>query len=134
MTNNNRYSNNRSNNGRNDNCRNGGCRNDGYRNESRRNDNCRNDGCRNDNNDDKNCRATMNKLRAVDFALTETVLYLDAYPDSEEAMKLYCKLVGERNQLIDAYESKCGPLTMYGNNGSIWNWTEGPWPWEAEAN
>ena len=129
MTNNNRYSNTGSNNGRNDNCRNGGCRND-----SRRNDSCRNDGCRNDNHDDKNCRDMMNKLRAVDFALTETVLYLDAYPDSDEAMRLYCELVSERNQLIDAYESKCGPLTMYGNNGSTWNWTEGPWPWEAEAN
>ena len=80
------------------------------------------------------CRTTMKQLREVDFSLTEVVLYLDAYPHSEEAMKLYRKLIGERKRLIEAYESQCGPLTMYGNHGAKWDWTEGPWPWEPEAN
>ncbi len=93
-----------------------------------------NNGRSNQNNNGSSCQSVMNRLRAVDFALTETVLYLDAYPDSAEAMKLYHKLIGERNQLIDTYESKCGPLTMYGGEGNEWRWTDGPWPWEAEAN
>lgn len=96
--------------------------------------NNRNSRNNNHNHDGQNCRTVMNRLRAVDFALTETVLYLDAYPESAEAMKFYHKLVNEREQLINTYESKCGPLTMYGNHGGTWDWTEGPWPWEADAN
>ena len=50
----------------------------------------------NNNHDGNHCRTVMNRLRAVDFALTETVLYLDAYPESAEAMKFYHKVVNER--------------------------------------
>ena len=81
-----------------------------------------------------NCRVLMDRLRAVDFALNETVLYLDAYPTCGEAMNLYRKLVTERKQLVEAYETQCGPLTMYGNVANTWDWTDGPWPWEPEAN
>ena len=80
------------------------------------------------------CRVLMNRIRAVDFALTETVLYLDAYPESVEAMKYYQKLVKERTQLMDRYESQCGPVTMYGNVNNTWDWIRGPWPWEPDAN
>jgi len=82
----------------------------------------------------RGCRETLQKLREVDFSLTETVLYLDAYPDSAEAMQYYRKLMAERKQLMESYETQCGPLTMYGNRGDAWNWTEGPWPWEPDAN
>ena len=80
------------------------------------------------------CSTLMKQLQAVDFSLYELVLYLDAYPDSAEAMKYYQKLMKERARLRDSYQSQCGPLTMYGNQGNTWDWTEGPWPWEAEAN
>ena len=80
------------------------------------------------------CGTLMQKIREVDFSLTETVLYLDAYPCSAEAMQHYHKLMAERTRLVEAYEKQCGPLTMYGNQGNTWDWTEGPWPWEAEAN
>ena len=91
---------------------------------------CRGGGCGNGG----GCRRIMDQLRAVEFAITETVLYLDAYPDCREAMEQYRKLVTERDRLVGAYESQCGPLTMYGNAKNGWEWTEGPWPWEAEAN
>lgn len=83
---------------------------------------------------ERGCKKTLDRLRAVDFALTETVLYLDAYPHCREAMNLYRSLVAERKQLVETYEGQCGPLTMYGNDGSHWEWTDGPMPWEAEAN
>ena len=118
-------------------CRNGGCLNNG--------------GCANNGNHANNggcsrrggcpgrvgcgnCRALMDRLRAVDFALNETVLYLDAYPTCDEAMSFYKQLVTERKKLVEAYETECGPLTMYGNVANTWDWAEGPWPWEAEAN
>ena len=80
------------------------------------------------------CQTLMNRIRTVDFALNETVLYLDAYPESAEAMKYYQALVKERAQLMDAYERECGPVTMYGNIGNTWDWLRGPWPWEPDAN
>lgn len=104
------------------------------RNSNTRTGTCRNSTCRNNNRGEQNCRSLMNQLRAVDFALTETVLYLDAYPDCNEAMCFYRKLVAQREQLVAAYEAQCGPLTMYGNSGNTWDWAQGPWPWEAEAN
>ena len=96
-------------------------------------------GCRNCNGGgnrriSQNCQGLMEQLRAVDFAITETVLYLDAYPNCREAMEFYHKLIAERKQLTEAYEGACGPLTMYGNGKNGWEWAEGPWPWEADAN
>ncbi len=74
-------------------------------------------------------------LQAVDFAIQETVLYLDAYPDSKEALAFYHQLMEERKKLTDIQEGKRGPLTMYGNRSrTSWDWTEKPWPWEYEAN
>lgn len=81
------------------------------------------------------CRTLMNRLRYVDFALTETVLYLDAYPDSREALEFYGQLKEQREKLMAAYEGKCGPITSFGNESDTeWNWVDRPWPWEAEAN
>lgn len=95
---------------------------------------CRSTACNTGNGSDRGCSAVLDQLRAVDFALTETVLYLDAYPGCREAMEFYHKLVAQREQLVEAYESQCGPLTMYGNGRNGWDWAQGPWPWEAEAN
>lgn len=80
------------------------------------------------------CATLMKQLQAVDFSLYELVLYLDAYPESEEAKAMYQKLLNERTRLADAYEKQCGPLTAFGNHQDGWKWTEGPWPWEADAN
>ena len=83
----------------------------------------------------KNCRALMDQIRAVDFAILETGLYLDAYPDSCEALAHYHRLVDKRALLVGNYENNCGPLTM-GSNQSVntWDWTKGPWPWQCDAN
>ena len=81
------------------------------------------------------CAAKLKRLRALDFALQETVLYLDAYPQSRQALRYYHKLIKEREQLMADYQSHCGPLTMYGNvNQNDWDWIKGPGPWEPDAN
>lgn len=82
----------------------------------------------------KNCRELMDMLRAVSFSMAEVVLYLDAYPQCEEALEYYNKLKCEQERLRKEIEESCGPLTSFGNNGDTWKWTEGPWPWEPEAN
>ena len=81
------------------------------------------------------CREQKEMIRALDFAIQETVLYLDAYPDSQQALAYYHQLIEQRKVLADAYEKNCGPLTFYGNTSKTsWDWVAGPWPWEAEAN
>jgi len=81
------------------------------------------------------CQRDLKKLRAIDFAIQETVLYLDAYPDNRQALEYYHKLIEMRTRLLSSYEKTCGPLSIYGNTSrQSWDWVEGPWPWEHDAN
>lgn len=73
----------------------------------------------------------MRKISEVDFAIYETVLYLDAYPESREALSYYRTLIDARNALIAEYEAQYGPITAFGNtDGTEWKWTKTPWPWQ----
>ncbi len=82
-----------------------------------------------------NCRDLMKKLRMLDFAIYDTVLYLDAYPDSGQALECYHRLLEQRGAVLCEYQAKCGPLTMFGNESrSAWQWINMPWPWEYDAN
>jgi len=77
----------------------------------------------------------MKQLQMVDFAIVETVLYLDAYPHSRAALSHYKKLVAERNKLSEALSRSSRPVTHRDNIvGEEWTWTDGPWPWENQAN
>lgn len=77
----------------------------------------------------------MKKLKTVDFAIIETALYLDAYPKCRKALDYYHALIKEREMLAEAVNHKHGPITIRDNKScDTWTWTEGPWPWEADAN
>ena len=81
------------------------------------------------------CNERMKSLQALDFALQETVLYLDAYPENQEALEYYHRLLAERERVMAEYEKSCAPVTMYGNKSrNSWDWILGPWPWENGAN
>ena len=87
------------------------------------------------NRENEGCCALQNRLRAIDFALVETTLYLDAYPDSCEALAYYHKLLEERESLAADISKDCGPLTHRENRSQTsWQWVKTPWPWEHEAN
>ena len=80
------------------------------------------------------CKKLMEQLRAVDFALYETILYLDVYPNSCDALETYRKLKEQHEALRKEYESVCGPLTAFGNeSGASWDWMQKPFPWEFDA-
>lgn len=77
----------------------------------------------------------LSRIREVEFAIVETVLYLDAYPDNRQALAFYQDLLNERNRLVDQYEKTVGPLTATGNRSNTsWDWVKNPWPWEFAAN
>ena len=80
------------------------------------------------------CKDQKKTLQALDFALVETVLYLDAYPENRQALEYYHRLLTQREAAMESYEKSCGPVTMYGNKSrNSWYWVEGPWPWEPDA-
>ncbi len=98
--------------------------------------NCKND-CKNElKKECKNdCKKLLERLREIDFSLVDTVLYLDAYPHSTEALGYYQKLKCERSDLVKTLAEGCNmPMTAFDNYGDVWSWTDAPWPWEMCAN
>ena len=83
-----------------------------------------------------NDRSTLlHRLQAEDFALYEVALYLDGHPRNRRALAYYEEHKKIADMLRAEYEAKFGPLTIYRNcDSENWNWAEGPWPWEKEAN
>ena len=89
-------------------------------------------GCHSDG--DSTCKRLLDQLRAVDFALWETVLYLDVYPHSCDALETYHKLQAQSEALRREYEAACGPITATGNQSvTSWDWMSKPFPWEYDA-
>lgn len=77
----------------------------------------------------------LQEIRALEFAIVEVVLYLDAYPCDGRALKLYHRLMDQRAPLVAEYEASVGPLTAFGNvSRCSWDWVNKPFPWEREAN
>ena len=77
----------------------------------------------------------LNCIKAEDFALYEVILYLDAYPTNKRALAFYHQHKKIAEMLKAEYNRKYGPLTAFENNDpNRWQWVEGPWPWEKEAN
>lgn len=74
----------------------------------------------------------MKELQAYSFALYDLILYLDAYPDSKEALSEYNKYLRLATRAKTQYEQKYGPVTAPQEPNS-WEWTKGPWPWQIEG-
>ena len=79
-------------------------------------------------------KALLDQIRAYDFAMIETSLYLDAY-ECKDALAYFNKVSQKAKELKKKYESQYGPLTLSGVNcENGWTWVDAPWPWELEAN
>jgi len=74
----------------------------------------------------------MRRIQTADFEAVEANLYLDAYPESTEALEYFYKVTEKSKQLKDEYAEKFGPLTASAELGNKWNWIDSPWPWEGE--
>lgn len=76
----------------------------------------------------------MKSLQIVDFALTDTVLYLDTHPSDKAALNHYDRLKKISQAKEDEYISKFGPLNSTNVESSdIFGWVDNPWPWEVDA-
>lgn len=80
----------------------------------------------------QDAKALLQRIRAIDLAILETGLYLNAY-QNETAFTYLQSLTKERAMLADAYAKTVAPLTK-NQATTVTAWTNTPWPWEMEAN
>ena len=73
----------------------------------------------------------LKKVSEEQFAVVELKLYLDTHPDDMAAIQKYKEAVTAYLKNKAAFESKFGPLTADNFDGSFWDWTDAPWPWES---
>ena len=73
-------------------------------------------------------------IKTADFALYETVLYLDGHPTDEKALHYYHRMKKRSEELTKQYEECYGPLTICGVTAKEeWTWVRDPWPWEYDC-
>ena len=77
----------------------------------------------------------MHQLQALNFAISELGLYLDTHGDDQEALELFNQYVEQYASAMQNYENNNRPLTqMAAGMDGRYDWIEGPWPWEYDAN
>ena len=67
------------------------------------------------------------------FACIDLNLYLDVNPNDRLAIDLFNQYRLKKNDLMDEYQNKYGPLLLNSDSLNIypWAWDDKPWPWEA---
>ena len=77
----------------------------------------------------------MHKIQQHSFALVETTLFLDGHPNCQKALRYFDCQKALYDKYVAEYEQNFGPLSPHSGAGSdTWQWIQGPWPWESEAN
>ena len=73
----------------------------------------------------------LSKIKKYDFTLKELNLYLDTHPNCRRGLAMFQKYRKLRENAVDEYTRKFGPLTPEQvNNSERWTCTDDPWPWE----
>ena len=84
----------------------------------------------------RNSRVNVRLLRdiqAYNFAVLETILYLDTHPTDQNVLDLHNQLAAEYNELVHKYQRQYGPIYSYYPDADYpWQWINEPWPWEIE--
>lgn len=77
----------------------------------------------------------LRKIQQHGFALVEVNLYLDAHPYCTKALEYFKRQKAAYDKYLAEYEASFGPITAHANSScDSWQWVQGPWPWEREAN
>lgn len=78
-----------------------------------------------------NKESLMSRVQAYSFAAKEANLYLDAYPNSKEALDYYNKYRALEEKAMAEYERHYGPIALP-RNTNTWSWVDTSWPWQIE--
>lgn len=77
----------------------------------------------------------LRRIQMYDFMLYEMILFLDTHPGCSDALELFRKYKALRDKAYAEYAAEFGPIiSEQAASGDRWTWTDGPWPWEREAN
>ena len=77
----------------------------------------------------------MQSIQKYDFALYDLMLYLDTHTNCQNAMRLYRQYRNKREEAVEEYVKRFGPINaLQSDTKKCWNWGNGPYPWEKEAN
>ncbi|MDL2287493.1 spore coat protein CotJB [Eubacteriales bacterium OttesenSCG-928-G02] len=79
----------------------------------------------------KNKQILEKMLSSIDFAIHETVLYLDGHPTNAKALKFYKEALEARKKIYDEYTS-IAPVTANDVKQDHWSWIDNPWPWQND--
>ena len=74
----------------------------------------------------------MKAYQAYSFAVYDTLLYLNAYPDCKEALDSYNKYQKLAVKAKQDYEARFGSITPP-IEAQSWEWACGAWPWQIEG-
>ena len=74
----------------------------------------------------------LTKIDALTFSLIDLNLLLDVNPEDKNMISLYNNYMKEKDNLVNEYENKYGPITLESNtlNSFPWGWIDTPWPWD----
>lgn len=61
-------------------------------------------------------------------------LYLDIYPEDQQAINTFNDYSNKLNIATEEYEKLFGPITLESANlkGTTWQWLTAPWPWDNQ--
>ena len=78
------------------------------------------------------CKDGLKNIMMYHFCAVDLNLYLDNFPDDENAREDYKKVSCKLTGLIHEYEKIHGPLTNFGSSSveDARAWVDQPWPWE----
>ena len=75
----------------------------------------------------------LKDIQAYNFAVLETILYLDTHPEDQAVLRLHNELAAEYLSLVDQYQEKYAPIYAYFPDADYpWQWVNEPWPWEID--
>ncbi len=75
----------------------------------------------------------LREIMQLDFAVLETVLYLNTHPNDRAVLDLHNDFARRLMELMHEYQERYGPLTaMYPQADYPWQWIDEPWPWQIE--
>ncbi|AOR24404.1 spore coat protein CotJB [Clostridium taeniosporum] len=76
----------------------------------------------------------LDSIMIYQFSAIDLNLFLDNFPDNEDAKKDYDIVSSKLTCLINEYEKNFAPLTNFGTSvkENPHAWVEKPWPWEKE--
>ncbi len=87
---------------------------------------------------DKMNNDAMNLKREIagtHMMLEELQLYLNTHPNDRNALAKRNAFVKQMKILNDEYNKNFGMITQDASLSTYpWQWIDGPWPWEYEAN